>query len=149
MDKDKDILQDISINFSSAETNQSTHHEESNHVLTKIPPEIFELICDHLCPKDLLSLTLVCKDLRSFLWSFTSSMTQQIWRDSRIKWTTIDEYKRILPPEGIMFEQQYVWLVHLIDACQFCGNKRRGASKIYWPFKMYSCVPCISSRILR
>ncbi|RIA96041.1 hypothetical protein C1645_755860 [Glomus cerebriforme] len=127
----------------------SNHNDESNNSLTQIPPEILELICDYLCPKDLFSLTLVCKHLRSFLWSFTSSMTQQIWHNARIKLSIVGEYKGIPPPpEGIMSEQQYIWLIHLVDACQFCGNKRRGASKIYWPFKMYSCVNCIDSRIL-
>ena len=124
------------------------NQKKRKHDPSQIPPEILVIICEYLNPKDLFSLTLVCKKLRRFLWSF-SYVTQQIWHNARINLSILDEYKGIPPPEGIMSEQQYIWLIYSVDACQFCGNKRRGASKIYWPFKMYSCVPCINSRILR
>ncbi|CAG8675137.1 13191_t:CDS:2 [Funneliformis mosseae] len=141
----KDSLQETSIDLSSTEI---ANQKETNHALSQIPSEILVIICEFLNPKDLFSLTLVCKKLRRLLWSFSSYITQQIWRNARIKLSILDEYKGIPPPEGIMFEQQYIWLIHLADACQFCGNKRRGASKIYWPFKMYCCVPCINLRTL-
>ncbi|GBC00496.1 hypothetical protein RclHR1_03880006 [Rhizophagus clarus] len=127
-------------------SNQLTDNDESNLTLTQIPPEILELICEHLCPKDLFSLTLVCKKLKSFLWSVDS---RRIWRNSRTRWSTFDEYKKVPPlSEEILSQQKCIWLIDLVDACQICGDKRKNVSRIYWPFKVYSCEKCIKSRII-
>ncbi|CAB4400264.1 hypothetical protein RhiirA5_393341 [Rhizophagus irregularis] len=129
--------------------NKLTDINESKLTLTQIPPEILEIICGYLCPKDLFSLTLVCKKLKNFLWSFDSNMTQRIWRNSRIRWSTFVEYKGVPPPsEEIMSQQKCIWLIDLVDACQICGDKRKDGSRIYWPFKLYSCKNCIDSRVI-
>ncbi|CAJ0764049.1 16780_t:CDS:2 [Entrophospora sp. SA101] len=68
---------------------------------TIIPSEIFIKICSYLSPSDLYSLTTVCKNYRSMLWSFTSTTTQSIWCNSREQFIS----HLTLPPPKDMSEQ--------------------------------------------
>ncbi|CAG8823134.1 21023_t:CDS:2, partial [Dentiscutata erythropus] len=92
-----------------------------------VPPEIFINICQDLPPADLLSLARVCKKFYGYLSSTYSTTTQEIWRNSRIKFIPQIEMS---PPEG-MDERQYAKLL-FERGCQFCGKSR--VRRVYWAF---------------
>ncbi|CAG8540216.1 3913_t:CDS:2 [Ambispora leptoticha] len=110
-------------------------------IATEIPPEIFAIICEHLSPSDLLSLTCVCRKFKEFLCSPTSSATQQIWRLARLRCLRLLQ----LPPPETLDEKQYYVLSQLEKGCQFCG---RNAAKIHWALRVRACDPCIDERTL-
>ncbi|CAG8443747.1 950_t:CDS:2 [Cetraspora pellucida] len=108
--------------------------------LLSLTPEILAEICEDLSPKDLYTLTIVCKKLRNFLWA-TSGCTQQIWRRSRLLMFSLDS---LLPPKG-MCEQQYIWLKELGSTCQVCRAQVDKSERcLIWEFKRLCCRPCLS-----
>ncbi|CAG8502951.1 17539_t:CDS:1 [Acaulospora colombiana] len=117
---------------------------QSSPVLS-LPDELLTEICERLSPEDLYSLSTVCKSLRSFLWSSSSMVTQQIWRNSRKAF--YPQYKS--PPLKDMSEQQYIFLVVLAKKCQFCEESDKKKLKKYWEFQVYSCEKCLERRIAR
>ncbi|CAG8521740.1 15371_t:CDS:2, partial [Acaulospora morrowiae] len=111
--------------------------------ILSLPDEILTEICEKLPPEDLYALSTVCRSLRSFLWSSSSTVTQQIWRNSRK--TFYPQYKS--PPLKDMSEQQYIFLVVLAKKCQFCEEMDKKKLKKYWEFQVYSCEKCLDRRI--
>ncbi|CAJ0763278.1 15612_t:CDS:2, partial [Entrophospora sp. SA101] len=109
---------------------------------TIIPSEIFIKICSYLSPSDLYSLTTVCKNYRSMLWSFTSTTTQSIWCNSREQFIS----HLTLPPPKDMSEQQYIWLMVLLNKCQFCKENDKKKLSMCWEFRMYCCQRCLAQR---
>jgi hypothetical protein len=110
--------------------------------LTDVPNEIFVQICANLPPSDLLSLTLVCKKLKSLLCSPGSKETQAIWRTSRIR------FMRFLqsPPPHNMDEKSYIVLKQ-DKGCQFCNEKN--FVKVYWEFRVRCCDLCLDEHTMR
>ncbi|CAG8482051.1 5054_t:CDS:2 [Ambispora gerdemannii] len=104
--------------------------------------KIFAIICEHLSPYDLLSLTRVCRRFKEFLCSPTSSATQQIWRLARVRYLRSLQ----LPPPETLDEKQYYVLSLVEKGCQFCG---RAAAKIRWAFRVRACDACVDERTLR
>ncbi|CAG8466035.1 7140_t:CDS:2 [Ambispora leptoticha] len=107
-------------------------------VAVKIPCEIFIKICEFLPPAALLSLSRVCRLYRGFLYSTTSSLSQQMWTTSRIN------FMRTLPlppPEG-MDEIAYIKLALVERGCQFC--QRKSKPKVYWAFRVRCCRKCLN-----
>ncbi|CAG8668205.1 7700_t:CDS:2, partial [Scutellospora calospora] len=110
----------------------------TNFSLLSLTSEILAEICENLSPKDLYTLTRVCKKLRHFLWA-TSGFTQQIWRNSRISMTSQKS-----PPKG-MSEQQYIWLKELGTSCQVCRVPVNKFDRcLVWEFKRVCCSSCLS-----
>ncbi|CAG8710158.1 17123_t:CDS:2 [Acaulospora morrowiae] len=102
-------------------------------------PEILAEICEYVeSPKELYSLSAVCRKLRDLLWS-NSIMTQKIWRDSRFRL----EDKKTQPPKG-MSEQQYIWLKHMGVSCQYCRSTSTMKNK--WEFKRLCCEECVQKK---
>ncbi|CAG8443044.1 6105_t:CDS:2 [Diversispora eburnea] len=112
-------------------------------VAQTIPSEILIEICGYLHPQDLYSLASVCKRYRSLLWSKSSTTTQQIWRTSRLKYVV---NLSLAPPTG-MSEQQYIWLMVLLNKCMFCDERKKLKLTMYWEFRMYCCKKCLYERI--
>ncbi|CAG8665190.1 9939_t:CDS:2 [Funneliformis mosseae] len=120
---------------------------------TKIPTEIIIEICLHLTPNDLYSLSSVCRKYRSLLWS-TTTTTQDIWRLSRLSFVP----NLTLPPPFLhtynkeplkrMSEQQYIWLMTLCEKCHFCDQTNKMELTMYWEGKFYSCVKCLTKRVI-
>lgn len=108
-----------------------------------IPFEILIEICDYLHPSDLYTLTTVCKRYRSLLWNKTSTTTQLIWRSSRKKFIT--QLSVVDPPER-MCEQEFIWLMVLLNKCMFCYQSDRFELTMHWEFKMYCCFKCLSKK---
>src|SRR6266536_1973758 len=96
-------------------------------LITYLPPEIFIIICSLLPPKDLCSLSQVCRKFHEYLCASNSSTTQQIWLESRLKFMPNETMP---PPEG-MIEKKYVELLMTDRGCQIC-RKRVKTCKIYW-----------------
>ncbi|CAG8492890.1 5194_t:CDS:2 [Gigaspora margarita] len=114
----------------------------NNNSLLSLTSEILAEICENLSPKDLYTLTIVCKKLRHFLWA-TSGFTQQIWRKSRVLMYSQDS---ISPPTG-MCEQQYIWLKELGNLCHVCRTQVDKSDKyLFWEFKRLCCKPCLSNK---
>ncbi|GBC13291.2 SGNH/GDSL hydrolase family protein [Rhizophagus irregularis DAOM 181602=DAOM 197198] len=125
---------------SNSSQSSSTAFSNTNHhipIAITIPPEIFIKICEHLPPSDLLTLTGVCKRFRGFLCSPESSITQDIWRTSRIKFLT---GLQLSPPEG-MYEEEYIRFGKLLTSCQNCSTKK--TVKVYWQFRVRYCHDCL------
>ncbi|RIA95665.1 hypothetical protein C1645_756978 [Glomus cerebriforme] len=120
---------------------------------TIFPQEILIKIFKELTPYDLYSLSSVCKRFRSLLWS-TSTLTQDIWRTSRLRQTIIDRSPPIISSSnetGIikkMSEQQYLWLMILSEKCQFCDQKNKIELTLYWEGKIYCCSICLRKRVI-
>src|SRR6266542_2323508 len=96
----------LTLSSNSSQSSSITSSATNHHIpiAITIPPEIFIKICEHLHPSDLLTLTGVCKRFRGFLCSPESSITQDIWRTSRIKFLS---GLQLSPPEG-MYEEEYI-----------------------------------------
>ncbi|CAI2164669.1 17117_t:CDS:2 [Funneliformis geosporum] len=113
-------------------------------IASTLPSEILIEIFSYLHPKELYSLLSVCKRYRIILWSKSSTTTQRIWRSSRIRYllhTTIE------PPEN-MCEQQYNYLLIMVNVCQFCGEYRKLSLTMHWEFRLYCCKECLSQRCI-
>ena len=118
---------------------------QSKSVLLILPSELLAEICLNLSPEDLYSLSSVCKELRQFLWSDKSTITQQVCRNSRIKF-----YPNLKSSPLVgMSEQQYVWLTVLAKKCQFCKENDKSLLKKYWEFQILCCDKCLNKRIKR
>jgi hypothetical protein len=116
---------------------------QSKSNLLILPSELLAEICENVSSQDLYSLSLVCKELRNFLWSDKSIFTQQIWRNSRMKF-----YPNLKSfPLAGMSEQKYIWLTVLAKHCQFCNENNKNLLKRYWEFQIICCDKCLSKRI--
>ncbi|CAG8675120.1 13190_t:CDS:2 [Funneliformis mosseae] len=111
-------------------------------IASTLPSEILIEIFSYLHPKDLYSLLSVCKRYRTLLWSKTSTTTQHVWRSSRIRYILHPTFE---PPVN-MCEQQYNYLLVVVNVCQFCGEFRRLSLTMHWEFHMYCCKECLSQR---
>ncbi|RIA99421.1 hypothetical protein C1645_357053 [Glomus cerebriforme] len=107
-------------------------------VITNFPPELFIEFCKLLSPDDLFRLSQVCRKFRNYLYAPNSSTTQQIWKNSRIKFMPEETMP---PPEG-MIEKTYVELLMINRGCQIC-NKRNKECKIYWGIEIRCCNDCL------
>ncbi|RHZ66635.1 hypothetical protein Glove_306g60 [Diversispora epigaea] len=121
----------------------SQQQQQQTFTIFLLPDELLTEICELLSPEDLYSLSSTCKIFRSFLWSSSSLITQQIWRNSRR--TYYPQYKAL--PLKDMSEQQYIFLTTLAKKCQFCEEMEKKKLKKYWEFQVYSCEKCIRKRI--
>ncbi|CAG8494755.1 8150_t:CDS:2 [Ambispora gerdemannii] len=110
-------------------------------VVNHLSPELFVAIVRDLSPADLLNLTFVCKLYREYLCSPNSSMTQEIWRCSRLYY-----YPSLYlpPPEG-MDEKSYLELARLRKDCQLCG--RVVYLIVHWAFRLRCCDRCLKTNI--
>ncbi|KAG9288812.1 hypothetical protein G9A89_001136 [Geosiphon pyriformis] len=108
-----------------------------------VPPEIFLKIVYHLAPDDLLSLSLVCKNYRIYLCCPNSSITQEIWRRSRLLYFPLLS----IPPPAGMDEKRYIQLTSLGDFCQICQIDHKIRLAVYWPFRLRCCDRCLKARI--
>ncbi|CAG8698382.1 13716_t:CDS:2 [Acaulospora morrowiae] len=108
-------------------------------MILTFPPEVFINICKFLRPRDLVSLSAVCKVFAQYLISSSSTTTQQIWKEAR---TLHLRFLQMDPPEG-MDERQYIKL-SVERGCQFCGKPR--IRKIYWAFRTRMCSDCFSAK---
>ncbi|KAF0496453.1 f-box domain contaning protein [Gigaspora margarita] len=64
-----------------------------------------------------------------------SNTTQEIWKTSRELYIN----HRSFPPPDEMFEQNYCWLLVLVDECKFCGERERFNLNIHWEFQLFCC----------
>jgi hypothetical protein len=112
---------------------------------TTLPNDILARICSHLHPSDLYNLSLVCKRFRNLLWNKTNESTQLIWRTSRLNFVP---HLTLPCPEG-MSEQQYIWLMLLLDKCMYCDETDKWKLAMHWEFKMYCCNKCLAQRTVR
>jgi len=112
--------------------------------ITNIPNEIFAQICAHLPPSDLLTLTLVCRQLNELLCSPNSEQTQAIWRNSRERFL---RFFQLNPPPGLD-EKSYFVLRKLENGCQFCHHGI-GLIKVYWEFFVRCCEACLDKNTMR
>src|ERR1044072_129660 len=110
-----------------------------------LPFEILIEIFGYLRPRDLYSLSSVCKRYRTLLWSKESTTTQDIWRTSRRRYVL---HRTFGPPED-MSEQQYNYLLAVVNSCQFCGECCRYKLTMHWEFRIYCCHDCLLQRCVR
>ncbi|CAG8585847.1 8924_t:CDS:2 [Ambispora gerdemannii] len=110
-------------------------------VVNHLSPEIFVAIVRDLSPADLLNLTFVCKLYREYLCSPNSSMTQEIWRRSRLCYYPS---LSLPPPEG-MDEKSYLEFARLREDCQLCG--RVVNLVVHWAFRLRCCDRCLKTNI--
>ena|ERR1700722_9361964 len=106
-------------------------------LITNLPPELFIKLCILLPPADLCTLSQVCRKFRNYLCAPNSSTTQQIWKDSRLKFMP----KETLPPPEGMTEKTYVELLMTDRGCQIC--KRVKECNIYWGIEVRCCRDCL------
>jgi hypothetical protein len=107
------------------------------------PPEIFIKICSFLPPVDLFTLSQVCRKFRGYLCAPNSFATQQIWKESRLKFIPKEKFP---PPKG-MSEEEYVKLLMTERGCQIC--KRIKVCEIYWEFAIRCCATCFREKTVR
>ncbi|CAI2185252.1 18149_t:CDS:2 [Funneliformis geosporum] len=107
--------------------------------------EIFNEICKYVSPKDLYSLSTVCKRYRKILWSTHSIKCQNIWKASRQRCLT---YPNLPPPNGWNEdwpEQKYIWFTLLNDKCFICKDH---LLEIFhdrcWEFRVNCCKDCFN-----
>ncbi|CAB4467562.1 hypothetical protein RhiirA5_501494 [Rhizophagus irregularis] len=106
-------------------------------LIISLPPEIFIIICSFLPPNDLCSLSQVCFKFHEYLCTSNSSTTQQIWKESRLKFMP----KETMPPPEGMIEKKYVELLIIERGCQIC--KRKTECNIYWGLEVRCCEKCL------
>lgn len=111
---------------------------------SQLPSEVLIEICRYLPPHDLYSLSMVCKSYRELLWS-NKPATQSIWRTARQKFVP---HLTLSPPDS-MSEQQYIYMMVLIQRCMFCGEEDRWKLAMYFEFRMYCCKRCLAERTVR
>ena len=114
----------------------------TNLAALSIPPEIFVKICEHLRPIDLYSLSRVCRRYHQFLCTKESSITQDVWKLSRISFMPT----LLAPPDG-MDEHTYVNMILLEAGCQFCS--RKVMPTVHWTFRVRCCQKCLVKKTLR
>ena len=115
--------------------------QKVNFLITSLPPELFATFCTLLPPADLFTLSQVCRKFREYLCAPNSFSTQQIWKESRLRFMTKEDMP---PPEG-MSEEKYVSLLMTERGCQFC---KYSLCKIYWEFEVRCCYECFSKKII-
>jgi hypothetical protein len=143
------LTEGISLNnlTPSSSSSSSSSYLISSHILN-LTQEVFIEICENLPPKDLYTLTLVCKQFRTILWS-NSSTTQQLWYKSRLKF--VSKFSDLKPP-GDLSEQKFVWLLDIGETCQYCGKKIIIGSeerRLFWEFKVLVCSNCAQKQTIR
>ena len=108
-------------------------------IRSNLPPELFIKICSFLPPVDLFTLSQVCREFRGYLCAPNSLTTQQIWKESRLKFTPKEDMP---PPEGMRKRnmQNYNYKKRL----SIC--KRSKKCKIYWEFAIRCCEKCHSNK---
>ena len=106
-----------------------------------LPPELFTKICAYLSPLDLLTLSQVCRKFREYLCAPNSFNTQQIWKESRLRFMPEEDMP---PPEG-MSEEKYVGLLMTERGCQFCKVKE---CEIFWQFEVRCCWDCLKNETI-
>ncbi|CAG8741677.1 460_t:CDS:2 [Dentiscutata erythropus] len=104
--------------------------------------ETFIFVCYNLRPSDLLSLVCVCKTFKSILDENINPLAEEIWRNSRIKFTT---FRDMEPPSG-MNQHTFTRLLTFEKGCQFCKTKEK-ALTIYWIPGVRSCRDCMFPRV--
>ncbi|GBC09503.1 hypothetical protein RclHR1_08910007 [Rhizophagus clarus] len=113
-----------------------------NSSITNIPLELFIEVCSFLSPADLFTLSQVCRKFRGCLCAPNSFNTQQIWKESRLKFMPKED---LPPPEG-MSEEKYAELLVTERGCQIC--KRTKECKIYWEFTIRCCKRCFYKKTI-
>ncbi|GBC02120.1 hypothetical protein RclHR1_04460010 [Rhizophagus clarus] len=104
--------------------------------ITNLPLELFIEICTLLPPSDLFVLSKVCRKFYSHLCAPSSPTTQQIWKESHLRFTP----KENIPQPKGMTTTKYVELLMMERGCQIC--KRVMRCKIYWEFEVRCCKGC-------
>lgn len=104
------------------------------------PPEIFTNICSFLPPKDLFTLSQVCREFRGYLCAPNCFSTQKIWKESRLQFMPEEDTP---PPEG-MSEEKYIELLLTERGCQIC--RRSKVCIIYWVFEVRCCEECFNKK---
>ncbi|CAB4391032.1 hypothetical protein RhiirA5_394557 [Rhizophagus irregularis] len=107
-----------------------------NSPIASLPPELFAKFCAYLPPADLFTLSQVCRKFHGYLCAPNSFSTQQIWKESRLKFMPKEE----MPPPKGMSEKNYVELLMMDRGCQTC--KQIKICKIYWEFEVRICEEC-------
>ncbi|CAG8564549.1 920_t:CDS:2 [Ambispora leptoticha] len=136
-------LPPIPITIKSAEKKRHEKREFPIFTLIKNHLEIFIKICSHLEPLELASLRLTCKDFNDLLKSPIDSITQQIWKQSRVKFC---EFYQLPPPLGVS-EQTYVGMIYSENGCQVCGDLSKSAT-IYWNPLVICCTSCFNKNTI-
>ena len=121
-----------------------------NNKLETIVLEVFYEICKYLSPKDLYSLSTVCKRYRKILWSTNSTRCQNVWKLSRQGCLV---YPNLPPPNGWnedWSEQKYIWYTLLNDKCFICKDclLERFLDR-YWEFRVNCCKDCFEGCTVR
>src|ERR1043166_3536300 len=122
--------------------------QSSSSQILNLPQEVFMEVCENLPPKDLYSLSLVCKQFRTLLWS-NSATTQQLWSKSRMKFVSqFNDYPKL---PGDLSEQKFIWLLSLGKTCQHCGKNLQegGNRRLFWEFKVLICSKCAEEKTIR
>ena len=108
--------------------------------ILSLPPELFAKFCTFLPPADLFSLSQVCRKFHGYLRAPNSFSTQQIWKESRLKFMPEEDMP---PPEG-MSEEKYVDLLLIKRGCQIC--RRNKLCRICWEFEVRCCEECFEKK---
>src|ERR1043165_7487916 len=111
-----------------------------NNSAVHFPPEIFTNICSFLPPKDLFTLSQVCRKFREYLCAPNCFSTQQIWKVSRLQFMPEVDMP---PPEG-MSEEKYIEILLTERGCQICRRSKK--CKIYWVFNVRCCEECFNNK---
>ena len=104
------------------------------------PPEKFTNVCYFLPPKDLFTLSQVCRKFREYLCAPNCFSTQQIWKVSRLQFMPEVDMP---PPEG-MSEEKYIEILLTERGCQICRCSKK--CKIYWVFEVRCCEECFNNK---
>lgn len=129
-------------NLSSSSPTASSFNVITPQLAQTIPSEILIEICRYLHPVDLYSLASVCKRYRNLLWSKCSTTTQEIWKNSRLKYVP----NLSMTPPVEMSEQEYIWLMLILKKCMFCEERNKFELTMYWEFRIYCCQKCLDDR---
>ncbi|CAG8628847.1 3600_t:CDS:2, partial [Ambispora leptoticha] len=131
--------------LSNNKTTTTTNGEKKSPALFSITNHlyIFTNICSYLEPLDLVLLRLTCKYFNNLVKSPFDSITQQIWKNSRL---ASCEFYQLPPPLG-MSEQLYINMIYTDNGCQICGDLIKNA-KIYWNSLMVSCASCLNKNAI-
>ncbi|KAG8957639.1 hypothetical protein FRC03_009930 [Tulasnella sp. 419] len=105
--------------------------------LMNMPIDIFEEICSHLHPLDLLHLARASKSLRAVLMSKTS---RAVWKAAR------QNQEPDMPDRpDFLSEPQYAALI-FTSVCQVCGDTK--ASRVYYGLYSRYCGRCVGSYVI-
>ncbi|CAG8725582.1 7077_t:CDS:2, partial [Dentiscutata erythropus] len=103
--------------------------------------KIFKFICYNLQPSDLLAMVCVCKYFKNILDESINPLAEEIWRNSRIRFTVFQDKE----PPSEMNQQTFARLLTFEKGCQFCKTKEKPLT-IYWIPGVRSCQNCMLSR---